>query len=296
MMRFSCRPSSGKTRILNVLPSTHSKQRRVLHAVDDRLEDLAGVLPLGHAPFHEPAVDVHRQPRERGVGRQREIERALQAGRLVVEIGLVDRGPGKTVFDMHVDAVLPQAEPRFLPLRIDRHQAAAGIRLPGTSGEWAAAISSRIHSMACVARGAAEMSGGPAAGPSSVNCWPASTGSCRSLTCTLPWVTSSSVPAGATRTSNFVPRAIILPPGRADDEAGRGRVLRDLDVDLPAAKRHFPRGGERDGRIAVEIQDRAVGQGEPSPLVARRLCRPADLEHFGRQPHSVLPGDGSRAL
>ena len=25
MIRFSCRPSSGKTRILNVLPSTHSK-------------------------------------------------------------------------------------------------------------------------------------------------------------------------------------------------------------------------------------------------------------------------------
>ena len=195
------------------------QQRRVLHAVDDRVEDLAGVLPLGHAAFHEPAVDVHRQPRQRGVGRQREIKRALQAERLVVEVGLVDRGPGKAVFDMHVDVVLSQAEPRFLSLRIDRHQAAAGIPAAGNEGRLGGGhrLADPLDRMRRA--GAAEMSGGPAADQGSLvpasnsNCWPASTGSGRSLTCTFPWVTSSSVPAGATRTSNFVPRAIICRRG-----------------------------------------------------------------------------------
>ena len=115
-MRFSCRASSGKTRILNVLPSTHSSRAGSFCCVDDLLVDGAAVIALGHAAFHEVAIDVHRQPRQRRIGRQREIERPFQPARRVVEIRLIDRGAGEAVLDVNVNVILAQREVRFLPL------------------------------------------------------------------------------------------------------------------------------------------------------------------------------------
>ena len=57
------------------------------------------MLALRHAAFHEDAIHVHRQPRQRRVRRQGEVKRAFQLPVAVVEISLIDRGASKAILD-----------------------------------------------------------------------------------------------------------------------------------------------------------------------------------------------------
>ncbi len=84
------------------------EQGRVALSADDLLVHGAGIVALGHAAFHQVAVHVHGQPRQRRVGRQRKIERALQPPGMVVEIGLIDGGAGEAILDVDVDVELAQ--------------------------------------------------------------------------------------------------------------------------------------------------------------------------------------------
>ena len=105
------------------------QQRRVLHPADDALEGLAGEVTLGHTAFHQPALavvlDVHRQPRQHGVGRERKIERAFQTAPFVVEVRLVNGGAGVAVLDVNVDVKLAQGDLGFLALGIAGDEGAA---------------------------------------------------------------------------------------------------------------------------------------------------------------------------
>ncbi len=103
------------------------QQRRVAARVPDLLVDVARPVPLRHAAFHQASVHVHRQARERRVGWQREVERALHAPRRVVEVRLVDRGPRETVLDVHVHVETPEREAHLLSRRVDGEDRAAGV-------------------------------------------------------------------------------------------------------------------------------------------------------------------------
>ena len=206
---------------------------------------------------------------------------------LLVEIGLVDRGAGKTVFDMHVDVVLSQAEPCFLPLGIDRHQAAAGIAAGGHQRRMGGG-----HQLAGPLDGVRRTGRGRDVGRARRRAiehqlLAGQDGQLQVADCNLALGDLQLRALGGDADVEFRAQGDHLPLGSADDEACRGRVLGDLDVDLPAAERHFPRGGERDGRITVKIQDRAVGQGEPPPLVAACFRRLADLAAFRQRPRPL---------
>jgi hypothetical protein len=107
------------------------QKRRVALLIDDLLEDAAGILALGHAAFHEPAIDVHGQSRQQRIRRQREIERPFEPGVRVVEVGLIDGRAGEAVFDVNIDAIGAQAQLRFLAVRVADNQSAAGVLAGG---------------------------------------------------------------------------------------------------------------------------------------------------------------------
>ena len=52
----------------------------------------------------------------------------------MIEISLIDRGAGETVFDVDVDVILAQAQFRFLAVGVDGDKSAAGIFAAGD--EW----------------------------------------------------------------------------------------------------------------------------------------------------------------
>ena len=103
------------------------QESRIEPAIHNCLENLPGVVPFGHAAFHQLSIDVHGQAGKRRVGREREVERAFQSPRGVIEIRLVDGRAGEAVFDVYVDVVLAQRKLHLLPVGIDGDQSAAGM-------------------------------------------------------------------------------------------------------------------------------------------------------------------------
>ena len=68
-----------------------------LALVADGLVDFPAVIAHDHAAFHQLTLDVHGEARQRGIGRQREVEGAFGLEVLVIEIGLVDGGAGEAI-------------------------------------------------------------------------------------------------------------------------------------------------------------------------------------------------------
>jgi hypothetical protein len=107
------------------------QQGGVLLLVDDALIDLPAVIALDHAAFVEPAIDVHGQARQRGVGRQREVEGAFEPAVRVVEVGLIDGGAGEAVLDVNVHVIFPQGQAGLLAVRVADDEAAARVGAGG---------------------------------------------------------------------------------------------------------------------------------------------------------------------
>ena len=95
------------------------QQRRVAPRVPNLLEYVAPVVAFDHASFHQLAVDVHGQPRQRCIGGEREAECPFKLLPGVVEVSLIDCRAGEAVFDIYVDVEFSQRQFHRLPLRVD---------------------------------------------------------------------------------------------------------------------------------------------------------------------------------
>ena len=94
------------------------QQCRVTTSMSDLFEHISTVIPFDHPPFHQRPVHIHRQARKRRIRGKRKAKCSLQLLPCVIEVRLVNRRPGKPVFDVNINMKLPQRKFHFLALRI----------------------------------------------------------------------------------------------------------------------------------------------------------------------------------
>ncbi len=89
------------------------EQTGIAFLPEDRLEDFARPLLLDYVGLDVLVTDPHAKPRDRGIGRQREMEDSLQLSRRVIHKRLLDHGARNLIANVHGDPMVADRQRRI---------------------------------------------------------------------------------------------------------------------------------------------------------------------------------------